>query len=545
MTHTTWDAIIIGGGAAGLSAAQTLGRSLRRTLVLDAAEPRNRFADHMHNVLGFDGVPPGELLTLGRAQAAAYGVEFRSARVTRVSEHEGEPGVELRLELDDGTIAATRSVIVASGVRDELAPIPGLVEHWGSGVLHCPYCHGWEVRGSRIGVIPTAPSGMHLAKILRQWTGDLTVFAHGLGALTVEERAQIGSRGTRLVDAPVAEVLGAAGAVVAVRTADGKEYPIDAVFTTPRQTPRDAFLAGLELARADTPHGAFLAVDPMQRTSHLRIWAVGNVVAPAATVPMAMAAGTQAGISVNAALVEEDFARVAADAAGDPEADPAPGRAGGHEAAPAADPVAFWEDLYAGGARWSGRVNASLAAAVADLPPGRSLDLGCGEGGDVLWLAERGWRATGIDLSATAVARGEATARGRGIDPERVSFIAGDLGAWASDPAALDRSPVPFDLITASFLQSPVELPRASILRAAARRLAPGGTLVLVSHAAPPPWAPDHPGEFPTPAGELAALELDASEWDVLDASVRTREATAPDGGPALLEDTVVIARRR
>lgn len=223
-----------------------------------------------------------------------------------------------------------------------------------------------------------------------------------------------------------------------------------------------------------------------------------------------------------------------------------PAEPGRYSAAdPTVDPVAFWEDLYSGAARWSGRVNASLAHAVEDLRPGRSLDLGCGEGGDVIWLAERGWQASGIDLSETAIARGSALAAERGIDAERVRFIAGDLGEWAADPESVDRGEAPFDLVTASFLQSPVELPRERILRAAASRVAPGGTIVLVSHAAPPPWAPDHPGDFPTPAGELAALSLNQDEWDVIDASVRARAATGPDGEPAHLDDAVVIARRR
>lgn len=205
------------------------------------------------------------------------------------------------------------------------------------------------------------------------------------------------------------------------------------------------------------------------------------------------------------------------------------------------DPTAFWERRYAGaGPVWSGRVNRTLADAAANWEPGTSLDLGCGEGGDVLWLAERGWRAIGIDLSETAIARArEAAARGG----SEARFVAADLGRWIEDPHSAADAAGPFDLVTASFLQSPVELPRERILRAAAERVAPGGRLVVISHAAPPPWAEGHPGPFPSPESEVALLGLDPERWAVT-AEVRTREATGPDGEPTTLDDTLVVARR-
>lgn len=245
------------------------------------------------------------------------------------------------------------------------------------------------------------------------------------------------------------------------------------------------------------------------------------------------------------------------------------------------DPVEFWERRYAGsGPVWSGRVNRTLAEAVADLPPGRSLDLGCGEGGDVLWLAERGWEASGLDLSSTAIERARIAAADRGLPPGRVRFAAADLADWAEDPERIDASVEPFDLITASFLQSPVELPRQRILRAALRRLAPGGRLVLIAHASPPPWAPADappgghahaeghadghtadghsggPAHFHTPESELGDLglggsaagltdsETPAPAFEVLVAETRSREATGPNGETAMLEDSLVVVRR-
>ena len=208
------------------------------------------------------------------------------------------------------------------------------------------------------------------------------------------------------------------------------------------------------------------------------------------------------------------------------------------------DPVTHWESRYASrSAVWSGAANASLVEAVADLEVGSALDLGCGEGGDVIWLARRGWAATGVDLSPTAVRRATEAARAAGLDIHRASFVAADLATWESEET--------YDLVTASFLQSMVELPRTKILRRAAERVAQGGHLLIVSHAAPPPWAAAtfaekhaHRSHFPTPASELVDLALDDDSWTVLIAEVRARRATGPDGEDATLDDTVVMLRR-
>ncbi|MCG2799643.1 MAG: class I SAM-dependent methyltransferase [Cellulomonas sp.] len=204
-------------------------------------------------------------------------------------------------------------------------------------------------------------------------------------------------------------------------------------------------------------------------------------------------------------------------------------------------PAQFWEDRYAGTDRvWSGRVNPVLAQTAAALSPGRALDLGCGEGGDAVWLAQQGWHVTGVDLSPTAVERGSAAAAGIGIPPDRLRLIAADLATWTTQSA--------FDLVTASFLQSwPVPIPRADILRRATGFVAPGGHLLVVAHAAAPSWAPPemvHDHMFPTPADDLAALTLDPPRWTVLAAETRERQATGPDGQQGTLIDTVVLARR-
>jgi trans-aconitate methyltransferase len=209
---------------------------------------------------------------------------------------------------------------------------------------------------------------------------------------------------------------------------------------------------------------------------------------------------------------------------------------------PSRKPVEFWEERYAGSSRvWSGAPNRALVDIVSDLAPGRALDLGCGEGADVVWLAQRGWQATGIDISETAIARARAAATG--LDLPHARFEAADLAMW--------RPAEPYELVTASVLQSPVALSRTEILRAVADRIAPGGHLLVIAHAAAPPWsrlrhahADGHHVDFPTPEQEVAALALDASEWTVQIAEVRSRDAVGPDGDEAVLHDSVVLVRR-
>ncbi len=222
-----------------------------------------------------------------------------------------------------------------------------------------------------------------------------------------------------------------------------------------------------------------------------------------------------------------------------------------HEDAPA-DAATFWEGRYAERHRiWSGEPNAALADGAGGLPPGRALDLGCGEGGDAVWLAEQGWQVTGVDISATAVARCRALAADRGIADDRVTWLVRDLATW--EPA--ER----YDLVTSCFLHSPVDFPRASVLRRAAAAVAPGGHLLVVAHAEPPPWSRRNhhggegeggghhhgPHDFPSPDEERAALGLGGGGWDVLVSEVRSREATGPGGEQVALRDTVTLARRR
>ncbi|MFA7265972.1 MAG: NAD(P)/FAD-dependent oxidoreductase [Candidatus Nanopelagicales bacterium] len=304
MANNRWDAIVVGGSAAGLSAAQMLGRARRKVLVVDGGSPRNRFASHIHGVLGHDGTPPGELVAAGRRELQRYGVEFASGNVTSVADGDGVVSVTI----EGSETQDARVLVVATGVTDNLPPIPGLAQRWGISVLHCPYCHGWEARDKKFGVVTTTPMSMHQAELVRQWSDDVTVFTAGAGEIDPEVEQRLQARGVKLVSAPVVEIDGDGDSINVVRTADGAEHDIEIVFTGGPMTANDSFLDGLNLDRSDTPFGNFLKVDDFGRTSHERIWAVGNVSNPMSHVPMAMSAGTTGGAFANAILVAEDGA---------------------------------------------------------------------------------------------------------------------------------------------------------------------------------------------------------------------------------------------
>lgn len=203
-------------------------------------------------------------------------------------------------------------------------------------------------------------------------------------------------------------------------------------------------------------------------------------------------------------------------------------------------PLEFWEARYFGEERvWSGKVNISLADAVAELAPGASIDLGCGEGADVLWLAEHGWQATGLDISPTAISRATQEAAARGLSAERANFVVADLATWRAEKG--------YDLVSASFLHSPVPLAREEILASAAAAVRPGGHLLVISHAAPAdPQEVAHPHAdlHHSPEDEYRSLNLDPAEWTLAKAGRRNRTGRKPTGEPVEVEDLIVLVRR-
>ena len=296
MSADSFDVVVIGGGAAGLSAALVLGRARRRVAVVDAGTPRNAPAAHMQGFLSRDGMPPADFLAAGRAEVAGYGVELVADRVTDV-----EPGFAVRLA--GGRVLSARRVLVATGVHDELPDIPGVRERWGRDLLHCPYCHGWEVRDQPLGVLGTVPGSVQHAQLVRQWSDDVVFFAHTYD-LTATEQAELEARGVQVLRGEVARLVVEDDRLVGVELLDGRVIARTAVFIRPGNVPHDDGLAGGLGCELDA--AGFVVVDGSGRTSTPGVWAAGNVVDPRAQVITAAGAGSAAAIAINADLVDED-----------------------------------------------------------------------------------------------------------------------------------------------------------------------------------------------------------------------------------------------
>ncbi|WP_022892947.1 NAD(P)/FAD-dependent oxidoreductase [Agromyces subbeticus] len=314
MQRESWDVIIIGGGSAGLSAALMLVRARRRVLVLDGGAPRNRFAAHMHGVLGRDGWSPLELLATGREEVERYGGVVRTDEVAAAEPADtigalgGARGFTVTLA--SGKRHTARRLLVATGLRDELPAIPGLAEQWGTGAVVCPYCDGWEVRDRRIGVLATGPRSVHQVQLLRQWSPTVTFFLNGTD-VAADDLAGITARGIAVEPRTVDRVLADEnGELRGIRLADGAEAPLDSIFLGPAFVPNDGLLIGLGATTGEgfgPGGGEWVSVDPTGRTSVAGVWAAGNVVNPGASVPGAAGAGNLAGAAINADLIEEEI----------------------------------------------------------------------------------------------------------------------------------------------------------------------------------------------------------------------------------------------
>ncbi|MGU3411946.1 NAD(P)/FAD-dependent oxidoreductase [Microbacterium sp. M1A1_1b] len=320
MSDTT-DVLVVGGGAAGLAAALILGRSRRSVRVLDAGEPRNAPAAGVHNYLGQEGTGPRELARIGRAEVAQYGVRVTTGRIVATSTGpvtDGDP-VGFTATLASGETVSARRVVVASGAVDVLPDVPGLAEQWGRGVVHCPFCHGWEVRDQHIGVLVTTPFGAHQALMWRALSDRVTVFVTDPALVSDTDLAGLRARGIAVVDGPVTSVVSeradasGVGVLRGVTLGDGSTVALDALAAASSAEARVDGLAGLGLVAVDQfmgdhRFGSAVPVGPTGATDVPGVWAVGNVSAPMATVIVSAAAGTTAGAAVHGDLIQADLA---------------------------------------------------------------------------------------------------------------------------------------------------------------------------------------------------------------------------------------------
>ncbi|BBH71405.1 methyltransferase [Actinoplanes sp. OR16] len=523
MQQDAYDVVVIGGGAAGLSGALVLARSRRSVLVVDSGEPRNAPAAHMHNVLGHDGRSPAELLAAGRQEISGYGADFVTA--TAVAARRSDGGFVVIL--DDEREVRARRLLVTTGLVDELPAIDGLRQRWGRDVAHCPYCHGWELRDQRIGVIVSSPLAFHATQMWRQLSPHVLYLLNGGPAPVGEQAEELAARGIAVVAERIASVQVAGDRITGVRLETGAVVAVDALAVGPRFVARSAFLASLGLEPADfamNGHvlGSHIPADPNGATAVPGVWVAGNVTNLGATVAVAAAAAQTTGAMINMDLIAEETREAVT--------------AYRHRIATMFSEDA-WEERYRGrDAVWSGNPNPQLVADAADLPAGRALDVGCGEGADAVWLAQRGWQVTAVDISTVALGRAAGHAASAGV-ADRITFSHADLRAAAPSGE--------YDLVSAQFMHLPSE-ERQQLWKHLAGAVAPGGTLLIVGH---------HPSDLATTVGRMhfpdmlflpeeIAATLDPAQWE-LTAEARSRQVKDPEGRKITINDAVLVAKRR
>jgi thioredoxin reductase/SAM-dependent methyltransferase len=514
------DVAIIGGSAAGLAAALQLGRQRRSVIVVDAGEPRNAPAAHMHSYLGHEGLPPSELSAIGRDEVRSFGGEVIAGRAVDVTRTDDD---HFRVELAGGHALVARRVLAATGLVDELPDIDGLAEHWGGDVIHCPFCHGFEVRDRRIVQIVTHPMGLHPAGLFRQLSAKFTlVLHHGIDADAPELEA-LRAAGVKVVDGPVRRVvMGDDGHVAAVELTDGDRIDADAIAVGPRFRVRTEPFASLGLKPAEHPNGLgdFVDTDAAGATAIAGLYAAGNVTDPTQQVLQAAAAGSRVGGMISFSLADDDI------------------RAAARPSAYEAD----WDHRYGGDQMWSGNPNGTLVTEISGLAPGRALDVGAGEGADALWLAEQGWRVTATDISQRALDRVDAEAERRGLRVECQHADANALDAF--EPGA-------FDLVSAQYASIP-RTPDGRGVRNLMSAVARGGTLLVVSHDLEPMRTPidtlAHSRPFDPDAyvlvDDFAAALARTSAWDV---EVHEKRPRPPGAATSAIhvDDIVLRARYR
>lgn len=294
--HT--DVAVIGGSFAGLSAALQLARARRSVTVLDAGEPRNRFAAASHGFLTQDGVRPADMLAEARRQLEAY----PTARIvsTRVERASGAAD-SFSIGCAGGEIIAARRIILACGVIDSLPDIAGLAEQWGKRVAHCPYCHGYEFGGEALGVLSNGPAAPHQAMLVREW-GPATLFLNGGPNPDAEQASQLESRGITIDRRKVAAVISGAMRLT-LRMADGEAVEVAGLFTQPRTRFGSEIGEQLGCSHSDGPFGPVLTVDGMQQTDVAGVFAAGDIARAAPSVPFAVADGAMAGAAAHRSLV--------------------------------------------------------------------------------------------------------------------------------------------------------------------------------------------------------------------------------------------------
>ena len=301
MQPTSFEVIIIGGSYAGLSAAMSLGRSKRTVLVIDAGKPCNRQTPHSHNFLTQDGKTPAEIALLGKDQVSQYPtVSFLNGEVEAVTQTTGGFNINIR----NGGNLSSKKIVLATGITDLLPPIPGLQECWGITAVHCPYCHGYELRDKNTGILANGDAAMHYAMLISNLTNQLTIFTNGPSEFTETQLEKLNNRNISVDPRPLQNILHEHGNLTGIRFSDSTERSLDVIYTRPAFVQPGNIAASLG---CETDEHGYLRISARGLTTVPGVYACGDNSNPMRSVATAVASGNLAGASVNAALCEEQF----------------------------------------------------------------------------------------------------------------------------------------------------------------------------------------------------------------------------------------------
>ncbi|MFN8307350.1 MAG: NAD(P)/FAD-dependent oxidoreductase [Ferruginibacter sp.] len=296
-----YDVIIIGGSYAGLAAGMALGRALRRVLIIDSGKPCNRQTPHSHNFLTQDGTPPAEIARQARKQVEVYDtVEFLNDRAITGRKTAGG----FVIELSTGKEFKARKLVFATGIKDEMPAIPGFAESWGISVLHCPYCHGYEVRQQPIGILANGEPAVELATLISNWTGNLTVYTNGTSTISREQAARFVKHGITINESVIKKIEQENGYIHNLVLRNGEKPPLKALYARLPFVQHSGIPASLGCEI--TPEG-YIKTDPAQRTTVPGVFACGDSTSRMRTVANAVSSGTATGIMLNKELIEEAF----------------------------------------------------------------------------------------------------------------------------------------------------------------------------------------------------------------------------------------------
>lgn len=299
--NRAFDVIIIGGSYSGLAAAMALGRALKKVLVIDSGKPCNRQTPHSHNFLTQDGKTPAEISKLARKQVAQYDtVSFLSGQAVKGCKKE----LGFIIETDTGQLFKAKKLVFATGIKDIISTIPGLSECWGISVLHCPYCHGYEVRYEQTGILANGENAFELATLISNWTDELTVYTNGKSTLTIEQTAKLEKHGINVVEREIKQLEHTAGYIKSIVFQDGTTAEAKAIYV---RSPFEQHSTIPQSLGCELTEEGYIKVNTLQETTVPGVYASGDSTNKMRTVANAVATGTTAGMAASKKLIIEAF----------------------------------------------------------------------------------------------------------------------------------------------------------------------------------------------------------------------------------------------